>query len=503
MSFYAGSRLTGVAEPSALPADALWVNNLTGSDSYTKAQILAGQGALAWRSLMRGTWGNTNRAGSPTTSEAVSAGQTLYVVNTGTPYSHTWSHADESLGPAFAPCNAGTAANPIIIEAYGVTLGSQWVELRPQAGAFANIIGAYGVAASPGSLSAGHIEWRGFMIDETVQDDSDSWPCYCVGARNVTIEYCKFLGDGALTARGDNHNATRFQYCLNCTVRNCYISGFYAGDGGSEENGNGCEFYWSGGITFEHNYVTDCGMGWFAKAPNHVQDSATNIWAVAPHYCRFNHFHDCEQGLSPHRLDNTTEANGFYIYQNLLTQIRGTCVRFKTFPSDSFTPHHTKFFNNTIWSDEAAQPEFEVFTDDNVVFKVNSAILCQNNVIKIAVALEGFHGAGATSAYNNLATYHSNRNCWDISTAAAGNFFEGLGNASYTTWRGLGQDADSGAGRTTVTFVSAGTDFRLASNGQAALDRGRVLYGIGGTTGATIRCGCYITGTEEIGIEAP
>ncbi len=486
---------------SDLPQDALWVNNLTGNDSYTKAQILAGQGTLAWATLNRAMWGNTNRAGSSTPAQAVDAGETVYVVYTGSPYTFTSSLGGNLV--QFQPANSGSAGNPIIIEAYGITFGSQWVELRATGGGGGHVFGAIDESVgTPGGITKGYIQYRGFLVDENATA-SGSWTCHFLGYRDIEVEYCKFIGDGLSTSRGDNHNATRFTHCYNYWVHNCYVTGYYSG-GGSEENGNAFECYWSGGGIFEHNYVTDCGMGWFLKAPNHEQSGATNSWgALAPHVVRFNHFHDCEQGISPHRLNDVNEAYGSYIYQNLLTQMRGTCVRFKTFSSDTYSPHHTKFFNNTIWSDEASQPEFEIFTDDNDPIHADSAIICQNNIIKLAINIEGFHGAGAVTYYSDLTGYLSDRNCWDIAAATSGNFFVGTGNASYATWRTQGQDANSGSGRTTVTFESAGTDFRLTANGQTALTMGRALYNIGGTTGATISCGCYITGSEIIGIEAP
>jgi hypothetical protein len=481
----------------------LWVDHAHGSasDSTTKANNSA---STPWLSLNRALWGNTNRAGSSTPSEAAAAGDTVYVVYDGNPYTFTSSVSGNAV--QFQPANSGSAGNPIIIEAYGIPggFGADWVELAPTGAGGGHVFGYVDeTASSPGGITKGWVEWRGFRTDTGTYPDIGNWPCHFLGVRDVEVEYCKFDGGQTPTGGGSNHNATRFTYCRGYWVHNCYFTGFYAG-GTGDENGNACEIYWSGGGIFEHNHVVDCANGWFPKAPNHVQDGTTNIWgALAPHVCRFNIFEDCYQCVTPHRVDNVaSEDYGLRIYQNLMIRPRGTPVRIMTFSTDTYSPHHCKIFNNTIWSDSGSEPTFEVFTDHLDVIHADAGVVSMNNIIKLAVSIEGFHGAGAVTAYNDLDSFHSNRNCWDIPLAASGNFFQGGGNASYTTWRAQGQDADSGSGRTTVTFESAGTDFRLTANGQTALTMGRALYDIGGATGATIPCGCYITGDEEIGIEA-
>ncbi len=79
-------------------------------------------------------------------------------------------------------------------------------------------------------------------------------------------------------------------------------------------------------------------------------------------------------------------------------------------------------------------------------------------------------------------------------------------NMSHATWAGTSGISDTNSITTAPTFVNAAADdFRLASNGQTALTQGRVpavMNGLIGATGDTIPLGCYITGSEEIGLES-
>lgn len=505
----------------------LWVNNLTGNDGLTKAQVAAGAGSLAFLTVNRALWGNTNRAGAPTTSEAASAGDTVYVVNTGTYYPVAFAAGDEEEGPGLIPCNSGTSGNRITIEASGVTFGSEWVELRPVAPHSGNgVFGArapYGTDANgstPGGITTGYITWKGFLVDENQQALSDDWPYYCHGVRNVTVEYCKIIGDKIAAPgtaphadvpqsdhRGDNHNAYRFQATLDCTVRNCHAEGFYNNShtsGINPINGNAMEAYYTSGLTFEHNYVTDCYGGAFWKAPNATNDGLD--WGLAAHYCRFNTFNDLYFAIEVHRLADVSEAHGWYGYQNLFTGRMDAAFSIRAWPtSGEEGPVEVKFFNNTIYlttANSQALSGIEAFTpSQNYLFANNIFVFDEAGIEYMNAEIP-----------NNSATFDntrvkSDRNCFNFPTASSGNFLvSDGGNLSYANWKALPSGTnlmDPNSIITAPVFVdAAGGNFRLASNGQAHLTLGRSLYDVGGATGTTIPIGCYITGTEQIGIES-
>lgn len=485
----------------------LWVNkdHVNASDSTTKAN---NSESLPWATPLRALWGNTTRDSAPTTAQAATQGDTVRIVKPADGfYEFSRGAHDESAGACLVPCNSGASGSPIIIEAYGLTgdFGEDFIELKPDATSAGDVIGGYDISVDePTDLDMGYFEWRGFKLGIGVGATTGHWPCFFQGVHHCLVEYCSFDGGGAQQGPGSNHNATRAVCCNDITVRNCYFTGFYAGDD-DDENGNACEVYDSGGIIFEHNYVTDCGTGVFYKAPNTSASPTSQQWDVAPHIIRYNHFHACGQGPIPHRISEVDEANGVYIYQNLITNIVYTCFRFRTFQAGENSPHHTKFFNNTIYSAEVDEPISEIIAGDDTAMEADMAGVVQNNVIKVARSIEVLHCADTLASFTGgTGKIAWDRNAYDTPRASTGNFFEGATNASYASWTDGGvQDPNSVVG--TVTFVSAtpsaAADFKLADNGQDALTLGRVLYNIGGTTGATIPAGCYISGSEVIGIQ--
>lgn len=477
----------------------LWVDNShpSASDSTLKAN---NSESLPWLTIPRGTWGAANRGGSSNPGQAAAAGDTLYIKKTATPYTFDWAPVDESLGPLTRCANSGSSGNPILIQGYGFVLGQDYVEIRSTGAGNANVLGHMGASGgTPAGVTEGYIQFKGLKVDENVTATM-GWTCDFTRCREVLVEYCQLRGDGEATTRADNHNATRFTHVHNGAVRNCDIDGYYPSPSGDENNGNACEVYWSDGITFEHNRVRDCSMGVYWKAPCHTQDGTTNGWTTAPHIIRLNRFDDCGQGIGIHRINFVNEANGVYVYQNLLTEITGTPFRVHTFTGD-VCPQHLKVFNNTFYS--TVTVTFEVIAIDHAM-AADIANVFKNNIFRIGTSgIEGVNYGGSSNNDFESGRFLADRNCWNIPTASSGNFVVGPSNLNYAAWKALNTNTqDQNSIITAPTFVdAAGGDFRLASNGQAHLTQGRAIYGVGGADDTVIPLGAYITGDEVIGIE--
>lgn len=448
----------------------MWVDAVFGNDSRTKATVAASGGTLPWATLGRAVWGSTSQA-SPNSSEAAAAGDVVSV-GAGT-YSAPGTGTRNV--PAFNPANSGTSGNPIIFRANGVV----------------NVALSSGSGPMIGANTRDYIIWDGFVVDEAngvSEPDTGSvvlWDCEGSGVQYLTID-----GNGNGHGQVDNHTGVRVEVVTGGFVKNCTIRDVTSLSS-NPNNGAGVLVYGCEDLTIEHNDIADCGSGIFLKGgPN-------GGWTteIVGHAVRYNRVDNCVGcGLIAYAGTPAAAGTPTLIYQNLVTGCE-TGLRYWFFNDLDEDPRDTHYVNNTVYGCTYGMD----FIGTPAAFA--HALKAWNNIfsgVTNAIISEGttFHEGDSQCAHEHN-IYHNVSGA--VIVLNGGSPTVTLANWKLTPYF---HDAASPAGSSSdPLFVSAGTNFRL-QGGSYALTQGRVTNSIGGTNGDTIPAGCYITGSEEIGVQA-
>jgi hypothetical protein len=252
----------------------------------------------------------------------------------------------------------------------------------------------------------------------------------------------------------------------------------------------GITLYYSGDYDISHNRTTNCGNGIYVKA------NFQNEFGSPPYHfdggdIYLNWFEDGAQGINYHRNPNTVD-DPVLIRQNVFLRLRDIGVFPRHFDQGNTEPLFCYMLSNT-------------FVDCGIAVRClsdsmpNAGHQFRNNLIVRGGYVVGYVDEGGSDSYsedrilfNRNAGYNQTSN-WAIKSSTGMNL---------ATWQAA-TSSDDNSSAATITFVDdGGEDFRLASNGQASLTLGRAYGGVGGADDTQIPCGAYITGSEEIGIEA-
>lgn len=344
----------------------LYVNSQTGDDSVTYQQ---NDSAHPWRSLERAAWGGT--VWPPTPDQAAQAGDTVHV----TAGTYACGGSQSRYHPAFAPCNSGTASQPIVFVAEGPVVG----QLSSGAGP------VFGV------MSQSYIEWRGPFIVREAQAPSvtDTGPVVLYNCHHVLIDGMEIDGEGVGNQAQDNHTGVRLADASDITLRNLLIRNVRTQH--NVNNGAAIMSYDSRRMTIEHCDIADCGSGVFFKGNDDQPDGnlvrynridncagaaiclhinpadapcivehnlitrcgqGLRIWGLVPTsptaqvlHLRFrqNTVHDCNHGLSQF---NNAIANADHEYrQNLVTSSR-TATIYTLSGVETFEPGRQRYVGN-------------------------------------------------------------------------------------------------------------------------------------------------------------
>ena len=292
------------------------------------------------------------------------------------------------------------------------------------------------------------------------------------------------------TREGDNYNGVRIdtaigQRLFNNTIRN-YGGDTDTGGGGIDHNHSGLTTYKWEDLTVENNVFENCGAGIYLKA------TQTTTRSVGTNLIRFNQFINNSKGIQVHRAPNTA-ADPILILQNVFrSNVSG--VRILMF-NDATDPTHVKMINNTF--DSQTDTALVIGTSGNM--PANAGYVWWNNIV-----------VGGPRA---VTVQHPVSDVTPAKIDAEHNMYFGMGtmaevggsNMTFGAWQGLNQDTNDGGTADGVFGVNpqfvAAQDYRLQS-GSAARALGRVhpAYIVGGSPGATIPAGAYITGSEDIGL---
>src|SRR3989344_3806224 len=239
--------------PMAAQAKLLYVNNGGSPSCSDNTSYAANDAAHPWCSLLRATWGNTNRMGNSTPAQAAQAGDTVYVA-TGTYQTQSF----DSRTPVYNPANSGTSeSNRIVFQAVGtVRLITTNAPAAPPWNTGSPIIGAD---------NRDYITWDGFTINQHDIDYTYGNGIVQVWGDYVTIKNCTLIGEYLEPTQGDQHNGILAQGVRNgadlvgLVIQNNRIYGFTGRVEGDpnhiNSNATGITLYWLADALIEHNEI--------------------------------------------------------------------------------------------------------------------------------------------------------------------------------------------------------------------------------------------------------
>lgn len=452
----------------------LYVNHATGDDSRTYAQ--AQNSATPWDTIGRAAWGSTNRA-APSSTAAAQAGDTVMIA------AGTYIAVEIDDQVAWEPTNEGTAGNPITFEGVGDVYIATDSNLTPPSGGWA--MGAHD--------NKSYITFKNLIFDDVTNPAfGGDGLVHLQSADNIVIDGCRFYGRGGEVVSGNNYAGIFNTSTTDWTVKNCYFEGFGNYNIGAEENHTGIETYniCPRGV-IEHCEFYHCATGVYHKAPTDLDGPTYDIGGSVT--IRYSLFRECKYGVIQHRAP-ATSTNPFLVYQNIIRNMAQYGVQVRTFDLGNTDPKHGYYINNTfinngpggggaagniVINNIAANSGIEIY--NNIFYQGDYAIYYEgSNYSADRIAFDRNLGNGLNQNYGHLNVTDYNLTDWKTATAE-----------------------DDNSVSTAPSFVNITThDYHLVDNAQTALTLGRVVHSIGGTNGATIPIGAYITGSETIGRES-
>ncbi|MFN0061125.1 MAG: hypothetical protein ACKVPX_01210 [Myxococcaceae bacterium] len=183
-----------------------------------------------------------------------------------------------------------------------------------------------------------------------------------------------------------------------------------------------------------------------------------------------------------------TSSTPMLIYQNIFRNSSGGGMWWNFFDNGATDPTWIRVFNNTFVNNPGGAG---VAALNNAAFKAGTHGLFWNNIVyggDVSVRMD------TTDLVTNT---QKDRFDFDHNVYFGSSVFGDLAGAGRTfqAWQGLGQDL---AGVVADPLFVSSTDLRLRADSPAR-NVGRAVYNVGGTNGATIPAGAYITGSESIG----
>lgn len=266
------------------------------SDSTSKA---SNSESLPWTTIRRGVAGH---ATSTDSSQAITAGDTLFVKGNGQTYTELSIGGGSFTVPALRPTNTGTSGNPIRIRPFpghAVTLKCN---------------DPYPVIGTSGGKN--YIIWEGFTVRKDMTgSDGRTYGAALTNTTGSEIGYCTIINDNTVypTIQSSLAIGLICNVAQSCHVHHCDISGFKISPGvPSTANQVAIQVYSditettaTGDCIFEDNYL----HGNFCGA-NDKDSSQGNIW-------RRNFINGNSVGWVG---NNQGQLATFYIYDNVIDE---------------------------------------------------------------------------------------------------------------------------------------------------------------------------------------
>lgn len=457
------------------PGATLWVHGVFGDDSRSKATVAASGGSLPWATIGRAAWGSTNRS-SPNAAEAADAGDTVSIA-AGT-YTYTGTVDDQKV-PVYNPANAGTSdVNRLVFRADGDVRLVAVSANSPVAGVNGRDYVSW--TASAGGRWLVTCDGRGGITVDTKTGDvvntrPDTGPCVAWSSTGTVFERWDIDGGPQLDYT-DNWDGIRAEESPNTTIRNCTIYSFRNLD--NTGNGTCIKFYGCPDSIAEHNTLSDAGSGFALK------DSAGVVFNTNQGIrIRYNKV-TCDRSVA---YSMTSEGRN-YIYQNLF--LGGQIGMFVT--GGGFT--NDWIYNNTFagFRDGGFGCAFYFASASGSGGRFWGNIFYDCDIV---IALNGFTMPADTIVDFEHNVYFSYTNFYNGSD---GNRTLASFNAAYTD-----QNAASPVSvNSDPLFVNAGAgDYRVQA-GSPAENLSVDIDDLDGdaSTVDTITAGCFVTGSETMGV---
>jgi hypothetical protein len=434
------------------------------------------------------SWTNAADSGTPTTlgtamARATAGNQVQCAagVYTGQAQATNWM-------PSFYPANSGTAGNEIVFFAAtpaATNRGSpsSWSELRIDTpGSITSGDAVMGVSADYGGT---HVIFDGFYANGTYVPAYSSHGAFIIGKPNVKFRRIYYdYGDdyiGMVTGQPSDNYVVFWVGTRSTTaseITDCYLTG----NSGYGNHNYACITvgYATTNIVIRNNTFYDVQNGIFVK------DDASDSGNATYGEISYNRFEACN--LLSITIQHVQSGEALNIHHNLF--LDGAIENdFSGFSASGRQTYNV--YNNTFVGSAAG---YVMQQDGSGSYESNPSFY--NNVLADnASSVTAFWLANSLDFATNFADYSAlDHNVYYDSNGAA-NFNDGT-NRNFTSFKGELTSLPSGVQEansleTTVTFVGGG-DYRLASNGQGAL----TASDVGGPVG------CYVTGSEEIGVRA-
>lgn len=377
--------------------------------------------------------------------------------------------------PIFQFAQAGTSGNPIILTgkypaAYNATERSQFKRIAdPGTGESCPIWGSRNYTILDGFY---------FNYADGASPHTRGILYFGFAMTGMEARRCRFLrADLNGADSGDNFNCIHFHGATSCKVRDCLFENGY--DDIGSHNCAAMTFYGSLDVTIENNTFDNVTTGIYVKASDGTNYSSGVI--------RFNYFYNNMIGIE---CANGEPAAVLETTQNLFVMAGASgaqhCFSFDSSPGgeglnlvQNFNVHH----NTLIGAGDPTHGTLEV--DDNI--DGTGCSFANNIVAQFNTSASPLIDCKHT--LTNFTAFDFNR-YYENGQTIQYYFQTGL-NAGIAAWRtASGRDANSTEGD--PQFVNQATgDYRLAG-GSPCLTAS--------STGGPI--GCYITGSEEIGLRA-
>lgn len=410
-----------------------------------------------------------------TALQTASPGDIIGILPVATGGIPTGTNTGNRFAPAWIPNSGGTSGNPIIIvgkydptQLTGVASNSSRTELRN--GVTSGFAGCptFGTASNRDFVTYLNI----FVNEEFSRSKADTGPCVVFDSDDVTIERCVIKsfpsprgdwGDGCSPAcAGDNHNVFRIESTLRTIVRNCRMYDLYESDN-SNSNWAAIMLYGARDFLLSHLEISNSDAGIYIKG---TASGVHNYGTVE--YCRIWDIDNA--GIRAQDMDATNDT---LIRFNLVFDCGQYCIGLSDVGS-GVTTRNVHILNNTVVSRTANVSQsgclfiHALVSSTDIRFARNISFLSGNG--------SNFDAGGWAGTWTSLTDnlYYNGGSNVILS-------YNGTQHSSYAAWA-TPTGETSGASGNPNFLDAANDDFRRSSYAD-----GR---------------GCYLTGIEEIGVQA-
>ena len=354
----------------------------------------------------------------------------------------------------FTPAASGTASQPIrVVAKYPAALNQAnsalWSELRNGAATASAVIGSY---------QRNYHEFIGFYLNWNTAPPRSSNGCTLAGfSTGTTFKY--FVFDQNVQPSTDNYNSIYTEASNGLTVQDCV----FRNPSGGSHNDASITTYGSQNFLIENNDFISSAAAVFVKGSSTLGLNSGTI--------RFNRVADCVRGFVALEV---LSAGQLLITQNLIYGFSLAGMVWDNSVSGA-TVANIRFVNNTIGSQSGTGSNgaiwVETWSSNGPGHQIRDNVIVANSAGSQAVIYNESTPTGFTISGN---VYHSggSTNRW---------YWAGSNSTTVGGWQTL-SGATSETAANPLFVNAAANDYRLQAGSPAS---GK---------------GCYITGSEQIGV---